>query len=132
MRVFAVWIPVAFPGRNVAERAARANKYAGAELKKRFTAIACVYVRSAMPRGWVPLEKYGVEFRWVCVSCRQDPDNVTSGCKYVLDGMVRAGLVAGDGWRNVQAIKHSFTLDRKSGPGVEVVVTKPKPKEGVR
>jgi hypothetical protein len=59
---------------------------------------------------------------WVCKDERHDPDNVMSGMKYVLDGMVAAGLVAGDAWRNIIKLENSFWIDKKS-PGVQIDVT---------
>ena len=119
---FSIWIPVVFPSRNESERAARSNKFAGAGLKKKYTEQAALFIGRQVRRDWVPLTRYSVSFLWVCRDERQDPDGVMGGMKYVMDGMVAAGLVAGDGWRNVQKIENRFTVC-KSNPGVRINVT---------
>ena len=119
---FSIWIPVVFPSRNVSERAARSNKFSGASLKKKYTELAALFIGRWVRRDWIPLKRYSVSFLWVCKDERHDPDNVMSGMKYVLDGMVAAGLVAGDGWRHVQKIENRFTID-KLNPGVEISIS---------
>jgi hypothetical protein len=56
----------------------------------------------------------------VCENRRQDPDNVISAMKYVFDGMVTAGLVAGDGWNNVREITNRLEIGKVSGVRVMV------------
>lgn len=119
---FSIWIPVIFPSRNKAEIAARSSKFAGASLKKKYTALAALFIGARIPRSWIPLNHYSVSFLWVCKDERHDPDNVMSGMKYVLDGMVAAGLVAGDRWKNVLRIENRFAVC-KSNPGVQIDVT---------
>jgi hypothetical protein len=121
-RHFSIWIPVVFPSRNKAEIAARSNKFAGAALKKKYTQVAALFIGRHVCRGWVPLQRYSVSFLWVCKDERHDPDNLIAGSKYVLDGMVAAGLVAGDGWKNVQKIENRFIVN-KSNPGVEISIS---------
>jgi hypothetical protein len=64
--------------------------------------------------------RYDVHFGWVCKNKRQDPDNVISAMKYVFDGMVTAGLVAGDGWNNVREITNRLEIGKVSGVRVMV------------
>lgn len=121
-REFSVFIPHEFPSRNKLENISRANKFFGAAFKKKYTKLAEMFIRDKVPRGWVPLQRYRIYLRWVCKDERQDPDNVLSGgIKPVMDGMVDAGLVAGDRWKNVESIETSFSVDRVN-PGVLVIV----------
>ena len=119
--IVSIWIPVVFPSRNESEGAARSNKYAGASLKKRFTRMAELCIRERMPSGCKTMDRYSVSILWVCKDDKTDPDNVLGGIKYVMDGLVAAGLVAGDRWKNVVKIENRFVV-RESNPGVHVYV----------
>lgn len=56
-----------------------------------------------------------IEFLWVEPNRRRDPDNVSSqGRKIILDGLVRAGIIEGDGWRTVAGFSDQFLV---AGPG---------------
>lgn len=67
-----------------------------------------------------PGDVAAVSFTWVERDRRRDLDNVASGQKLVLDGLVAAGALVDDGWRGVSALRHSFSVDAKR-PGVMVV-----------
>src|SRR5699024_6365601 len=56
---------------------------------------------------------------WYCKDKRKDPDNIASGVKFIMDGLVEAGVILNDGWREVNSVIHFFEID-KSNPRVEV------------
>ena len=57
---------------------------------------------------------------WYLESFRKDPDNVDHAVKYILDGMVKGGVLAEDGHKNVGGGKvHCYFRD-KERPRVEV------------
>lgn len=59
-------------------------------------------------------------FRWYEPHRRRDPDNVAAGGrKLILDGLVRAGILQGDGWRYIDGWADQFFVDRIR-PRVEV------------
>lgn len=116
-----IWVPLYFPGRNEAEREARAHKMAGAKLKKKYTDIVTLFAQEWRPSGWKPIKRYSLRLVWHCVNRNRDPDNVAAAIKYVLDGLVDAGIVAGDRWNNVTEIEHKFLLAPKEG--VQVFIT---------
>ena len=60
-----------------------------------------------------------VECTWYCGNKRKDPDNVQAGVKFVLDGLVEAGVLENDGWQQVAGIVHRFEIDRDN-PRVEI------------
>jgi hypothetical protein len=119
-RTVEVWIPVKLPGRNKAELEARSHWAKGAKLKKIHSTLCYNFIREKIPKGWRPIDRYDVHFGWVCENRRQDPDNVISAMKYVFDGMVTAGLVAGDGWNNVREITNRLEIGKVSGVRVMV------------
>jgi Holliday junction resolvase RusA-like endonuclease len=60
-----------------------------------------------------------VTFAWVEKARRRDLDNICAGAKFVLDGLVKAGVLRGDGWSAIASIEHFFDVDAKR-PGVQV------------
>lgn len=62
-----------------------------------------------------------VYFVWREKDRRRDIDNIAAGAKFVLDGLVKAGVIAGDGQKDVFSIDHRFQVDAKA-PGVLVTV----------
>lgn len=58
-------------------------------------------------------------FRWYCKNQKKDPDNISFAKKFILDGMVKAGVLENDGWKQVAGFQDEFYLD-KQHPRVEV------------
>ena len=63
----------------------------------------------------------GIHCLWREPSARRDPDNVHAGVKYVLDGLVQAGILAGDGRKHVANVLHDV-VTVESEPGVAVTI----------
>jgi hypothetical protein len=52
---------------------------------------------------------------------RRDPDNLCSGAtKMILDGLVKCGVLASDGWHGVLSLSYEWAV---GGPGVVVVLS---------
>ena len=66
-----------------------------------------------------PMERVVVECTWYCGDRRKDPDNIQAGVKFILDGLVEAGTLENDGWKQVAGIVHRFEIDREN-PRVEI------------
>ena len=55
----------------------------------------------------------------ICLTCyeptkQRDPDNIVAGSKKViLDGLVQAGVLQGDGWKYVAEFKDDWKLDKQ-------------------
>ena len=77
--------------------------------------------------GWIAkqLPKYGREdiaITWYEPNLRRDPDNITGGgTKFILDGLVAAGVIKDDSQRYINSNSHRYKLDRKE-PRIEVIV----------
>ena len=77
--------------------------------------------------GWIAkqLPKYGrvdIAITWYEPNLRRDPDNITGGgTKFILDGLVAAGVIKDDSHRYINSISHRYKLDRKE-PRIEVIV----------
>ena len=88
--------------------AERSNKYIAAHIKKNETEIARV---SALTSG-VTIDRYPVSilFQWHRTDQRTDPDNIQFGAKFILDGLVKAGVLENDSWKHIKGIQHEFFL----------------------
>lgn len=62
-----------------------------------------------------------ISFKWYCKDRRKDPDNIAAGQKFIIDGLVAAGVLQGDGWKYIKALRHDFRID-KANPRVEVTL----------
>jgi hypothetical protein len=121
--VATLFIPGPLPGMNEMIAAAhhRRGKWDGyGALKRQWGAAVFAHAKSArMPAVPSPV---AVTFAWREPARRRDIDNVAAGAKFVLDGLVKAGVIEGDGQRHIVRLEHSFGVD-KERPGVLVTVS---------
>ena len=70
----------------------------------------------------VMIEKQiGVRILWVEPNDNRDPDNVAFAIKFILDGLVHAGVLHEDKRNNIKYIYHDFDTDRKN-PRIEITL----------
>lgn len=98
----------------------RGNKYSGASLKRKQTMSVANIALSQKFK--VPDGLYDVHFQWIKPSMRQDNDNVAFAKKFILDGLVVAKSITGDGPKVINNFRDTFVLDRKL-KRVECVIT---------
>jgi hypothetical protein len=117
------WVPGPLPGLNEI-LSAKGERWSGSKyskwnkLKKQWHANVSA---AALERGIVPMSG-GVWFhyRFSEPNRRRDPSNfIAGGVKVIEDGLQDAGLLEGDGWKNVMAIMTSWEVDVDT-PGVLV------------
>lgn len=59
---------------------------------------------------------------WYAPDRMKDPDNIGHAIKYILDGLQKAGVLPGDGWKNASGgTLHLFGIDAAK-PRVEVLI----------
>ena len=75
--------------------------------------------------GKMPINEYPVKihFFWRLKNDKIDPDNIAFAKKYILDGMVEARVLQGDGWDRIRGFSDDFEVNPKD-VGVVVVVYK--------
>jgi hypothetical protein len=116
-----LWVPGPLPGLNELIAAAKGHGgrgYAYAKLKRSWTDTVILLARSARLK---PVERVKLHFLWCERNRKRDPDNVAAGGrKLVLDGLVAAGVLPGDGWANIVSWSDSFAVGEK--PGVSVLI----------
>jgi len=122
------FIPGQMPGLNELINTARGTKgmasiAAAAGQKRKWTERAALYIRDAMIR--LDIKTYTnpvfVDLVWLEQNRRRDPDNIVSAKKFVFDGMVLAGMLPNDGWKNIKGFSDTWRVD-KGCQGVWVTV----------
>lgn len=93
------------------------NRYVYANMKKDYTALAMM---SALNKSKIT-NKVDLHFTWICKNKRKDPDNISGGAKFILDGLVKAKVLENDGWKQINSIRHDFEID-KDNPRVEITI----------
>lgn len=101
-------IPGRLVGLNEYTRACRSHWSRGSRLKRQQTELVAWYARAAGAHGHEgPVE---VTCEWHERDARRDLDNVAFAAKFVLDGLVMAGVIAGDDQAHVTGIEHRFLV----------------------
>jgi len=108
--------PGEFPSLNEYINAERRNRFIAAKIKKETTQRvkqACAQYARTID---YPVH---VQCIWYTKNERKDPDNVAFAIKFLLDGIVEAGLLTNDTRKYVLTLTHFFHTD-KHNPRVEV------------
>ena len=103
-------IPIKLPSLNDYIRQCRANRYAGAVMKKNIEASLFPYIYK-LPHFEKPIE---IEFHWVEENKRRDYDNIAASKKFILDALVKFGKLKDDNRKNVCAFKDTFGYGEKA------------------
>ena len=56
---------------------------------------------------------------WYCKDKHKDPDNIAAAVKFIWDGLVAAGVIPNDGWKENAGWENHFEVD-KQNPRVEI------------
>lgn len=108
-----------FPSLNAYVSAERANRFRAAAIKARETGrVRDAALAAGTRRFRRPVR---VRFVWHEPDRRRDLDNVFFAKKFVLDGLVGAGVLEGDSQRYVVGLEDELVIDRDR-PGVAVEI----------
>jgi Holliday junction resolvase RusA-like endonuclease len=88
------FIPFRMPGLNDYVKVERGNKYAAAKMKLEYTGLAKLYAQQAKLTPYTLPVRIG--FTWREPNDKRDPDNIIFAKKFVLDGLVAAGIIPND------------------------------------
>ena len=108
-----------FPSLNDYISAERANKSFGASMKRRETKRAA----SAAEGLAQCINPVIVGFKWVEPNLRRDADNVAFAKKFILDGLVMAGVLKGDSRKYVIGLEDDFSEIDPDNPRIVVTLT---------
>lgn len=107
------------PGLNDYIDACRANRYAGAEMKRSIQETILWEIISQL--NGKQFAAVTVVFHWYEPNKKRDKDNIAFAKKFILDALQAAGTLAGDGWGQVLGFADKFYID-KLKPRVEVEI----------
>ena len=107
------------PGLNDYIKANRANRMAGAAMKKKCEKMICSAIVAS---GIKPFEnRINITVYWFEPNERRDPDNIEFAIKFILDSMKKCGIIHDDGRKFVNQITHLVGTDRNN-PEIIVVI----------
>ena len=110
------------PGLNEFIKAHDKDYHKGNHTQQRETDRAAWCAKAAhVPRFEGPVV---VSIEWYEPNRRRDLDNVASAKKFILDGLVRAGVLANDDQRHVAGFTDTFHIDRER-PRIVVSIIEP-------
>lgn len=113
------------PGLNEYIEKERTNKFLAAKLKREATEMVAWTAKAAPGLRKVELVNW-IDFIWKCKDRKKDPDNIAFAAKFVMDGLVMAGIFPTDGWKlwigSHPEIHHKFRNCRKNEEEGVVVV----------
>lgn len=96
----------------------RNGKYAANRVKQDETNFVAYSVKGKLEK----IEnKVDVTFIWYESGRRKDPDNIAFCCKYVFDGLVKAGILINDNHKYINSITHKF--DKCIEDAVKIILT---------
>lgn len=96
--------------------AERTNRFAASKIKKDYTRIiAAEAINEKLKKMPSPVNVY---IHWFMPNRKKDKDNISFGIKFILDGLVEAGILKNDGWNDIGTINHEFILTKEEFPYV--------------
>ena len=110
------FIPGPLPGRN--EYSGKGSRWTYTRLKKDWTERIGLAILEAKLK---PMQRVNIHFQWVERNTRRDKDNIRSADKFIQDALVAYGILADDGWDEIDCLSDTFTVD-VSNPGVWVTL----------
>ena len=107
-------------GLNSYTKANRSNRYAGAKMKKDMERIIgwCIKQQLQGVHYSAPVK---IDFTWIEPNRKRDLDNIAFAKKFILDALVKNGILESDGWKGVCGFTDSFKVN-KQRPRVEVEI----------
>ena len=120
MREYRFKIEGVLPGLNDYTAANRSNVHAGSQMKKKAEERVMTAIDRDLP-GVRVTSPVWITFIWNEPTKRRDLDNVAFAKKFILDGMVKAGLLQNDDQIHVKGFQDLFFHSPKNG-SVEVIL----------
>lgn len=96
----------------------RRNRYQAAKKKKDIEDSLIIEILQQC-KGKKISRQADFHFFWYIKNKKQDPDNICFAKKFILDSIVKSGLMNNDGWKEVKGFQDEFFID-KENPRVEV------------
>lgn len=113
-------IPTRYPSLNEFITSNRANRYKGADMKKKCQQEAYIAIKQAKLQR---VTKYPIRLKitWYEPNKRRDIDNITYASKFINDALVQAKVLEDDSQKYVADINNKVRID-KENPRIEVEI----------
>ena len=102
--IYSVEIPLKLPSCNEYINACRSNRYAGAKMKADIEDQIAWFVKK-LPHFEKPVR---IQFDWIEGNKRRDLDGIAFGKKFILDTLVKCGVLQDDNRKCVTAFTDTF------------------------
>lgn len=115
-------IPVRFPSLNEYIAAMNRNRFIGNKMKKEFTELTAWYAKKqGLGHFTLPIT---LSFDYYESNARRDPDNIMFAKKFILDGLVAAGVITDDNQKWIHGVDYEhWMVVPKEEVGVSVIMT---------
>lgn len=91
----------------------RGNRYMAAKKKKSIENNLIVEILQ-QTKGKKIEHQAKFYFKWYAKNKKHDPDNICFAKKFILDSIVKAGLMRNDGWKEVKEFADNFFVDKEN------------------
>ena len=100
------------PSLNEYSNAERTHRKKGATMKRRAERSLITEIHAARLK---PVkDQVFLSYHWIMKDKRKDKDNIAFAQKFVQDALVGAGILANDGWKEVEGFSHRFSVDKET------------------
>lgn len=110
------------PGLNDYTKECRTNKFAGAQMKKKIEYEIWLYIMQQL-KGVNIKNPVFITFTWIEENGKRDLDNICFAKKFILDALVKAGILENDNKSHISGFTDKFEYADKSKVIVELVET---------
>lgn len=108
------------PNLNDYTKANRTSPVVGNQMKQKQEEYIAGFILEQLNRVHFTGKTY-LHFRWIEANRNRDLDNICFAKKFILDALVKNGVIETDGWRGVYGFTDEFDVDAFN-PRVEVVI----------
>ncbi len=107
-------------GLNDYTKACRTNRYLGNKMKQENESHITIFIRNQLSEE--RFERVAIRFNWFEPNRKRDPDNIAFAKKFILDALVKEGVLKNDSQKYIEHFEDYFYIDAKN-PRVEVWLT---------
>ena len=112
-----ITIPGELPNLNAALAGAKRHWSSYAQIKKQQTNKVAWIAKGQLTPVTPPVD---LVFSWTTKNKRVAPANVSHGAKYLIDGLVNAGILPDDGRKVIRSLTHLFPEPDPRAPRVDI------------
>lgn len=116
--IYKLELPLKLPSLNEYVRVCRGNKYASANLKKDIEDEIIYYIKKQVKTQIK--EPVVIKFTWIETSKKRDLDNIAFAKKFILDALVKSGVLKNDNYKFVKGFKDVFKFEKENKVIVEL------------